>query len=101
MPHEPRHAQVSSLIHANGLVKDFKTVRALDDVSLKVGRGEIFGFFGPNGAGKTTCIRALCGLTPASQGEAHVLDIDVRKSPVQVRDNIAILSEETRFYEER
>jgi len=88
------------LIEANGLVKDFSAVRALDDVSLKVGRGEIFGFFGPNGAGKTTCIRVLCGLTPANQGEAHVLDIDVRKSPVQVRDNIAILSEETRFYEE-
>ncbi len=88
------------MIEAKGLVKDFSTLRALDDISLKVGRGEIFGFFGPNGAGKTTCIRVLCGLTPASQGEAHVLDIDVRKSPVQVRDNIAILSEETRFYEE-
>ena len=88
------------MIEAKGLVKDFSTLRALDDVSLKVGRGEIFGFFGPNGAGKTTCIRVLCGLTPANQGDAHVLDIDVRKNPVQVRDNIAILSEETRFYEE-
>ena len=88
------------MIEANGLVKDFSAVRALDDVSLKVGRGEIFGFFGPNGAGKTTCIRVLCGLTPPTQGDAAVLGIDVRKHPVQVRDNIAILSEETRFYEE-
>lgn len=88
------------MIEANGLVKDFSAVRALDDVSLKVGRGEIFGFFGPNGAGKTTCIRVLCGLTPPTQGDATVLGIDVKKHPVQLRDNIAILSEETRFYEE-
>ena len=91
---------MSYVIDANGLVKDFKTVRALDDVSLKVGRGEIFGFFGPNGAGKTTCIRALCGLTKPTQGGATVLGIDVVRHPVHVRDNIAILSEETRFYEE-
>lgn len=88
------------MIEANGLVKDYKTVRALDSVSLKVGRGEIFGFFGPNGAGKTTCIKVLCGLTQASGGDAKVLDIDVRRNPVWVRDNIAVLSEETRFYEE-
>lgn len=89
-----------SLIEAKGLVKDFSTVRALDDVTLKVGRGEIFGFFGPNGAGKTTCIRVLCGLTPPTQGDATVLGIDVVRHPVNVRDNIAIMSEEARFYEE-
>jgi len=88
------------VIEANGLVKDYPSVRALDDVSLEVGRGEIFGFFGPNGAGKTTCIKVLCGLTAPSQGNATVLGIDIRKRPVQVRDNIAILSEEQRFYEE-
>jgi len=88
------------LIEANGLVKDYRTIRALNDVSLKVGRGEIFGFFGPNGAGKTTCIKVLCGLTGASLGEATVLGIDAIKHPIQVRNNISILSEETRFYEE-
>jgi len=88
------------LIEAKGLSKDYGSVRALDDVSLKVGRGEIFGFFGPNGAGKTTCIKVLCGLTRPSGGEAKVLDIDVVRNPVWVRDNIAILSEESRFYEE-
>lgn len=88
------------MIETNGLVKDYKAVRALDDVSLKVGRGEIFGFFGPNGAGKTTCIKVLCGLTQPNGGDAKVLDIDVVKHPIWVRDNIAMLSEETRFYEE-
>jgi ABC-type multidrug transport system ATPase subunit len=88
------------MIEANGLSKDYREVRALDNVSLRVGRGEIFGFFGPNGAGKTTCIKVLCGLTNATGGDASVLGIDVRRSPVHVRDNIAILSEESRFYEE-
>jgi len=86
------------VIEASGISKDYGTVRALDDVSLKVGRGEIFGFFGPNGAGKTTCIKVLCGLTPSTSGEAKVMDIDVAKHPVWVRENIAIMSEEHRFY---
>jgi len=88
------------LIEANGLCKDYGNVRALNDVSLKVNRGEIFGFFGPNGAGKTTCIKVLCGLTKPTGGDATVLDIDVGKHPVWIRDNIAVLSEETRFYED-
>ena len=88
------------MIEANGLCKDYGNVRALNDVSLKVNRGEIFGFFGPNGAGKTTCIKVLCGLTKPSGGDATVLDIDVGKHPVWIRDNIAVLSEETRFYED-
>ena len=88
------------MIEANGLCKDYGNVRALNEVSLKVKRGEIFGFFGPNGAGKTTCIKVLCGLTKPTGGDATVLDIDVGKHPVWIRDNIAVLSEETRFYEE-
>jgi ABC-type multidrug transport system ATPase subunit len=88
------------MIEASGLCKDYGNVRALCDVSLKVNRGEIFGFFGPNGAGKTTCIKVLCGLTKPSNGDATVMDIDVGKHPVWIRDNIAVLSEETRFYED-
>lgn len=75
-------------------------MRALDNISLKVGRGEIFGFFGPNGAGKTTCIKVLCGLTRFTDGSAKVMDIDVAKHPIWVRENTAIMSEEQRFYEE-
>jgi len=88
------------MIEANGLCKDYGNVRALCDVSLKVNRGEIFGFFGPNGAGKTTCIKVLCGLTKPSEGDAMVMDIDVGKHPVWIRDNIAVLSEESKFYED-
>ncbi len=88
------------MIEANALCKDYGRVKALCDVSLKVNRGEIFGFFGPNGAGKTTCIKVLCGLTKPTGGDATIMDIDVNKHPVWIRDNIAMLSEETRFYED-
>ena len=88
------------MIEANGLCKDYGRVKALCDVSLKVNRGEIFGFFGPNGAGKTTCIKVLCGLTRPTGGDATIMDIDVTKHPVWIRDNIAVLSEETRYYED-
>ncbi len=89
-----------SLIEATGLVKDYRAAKALDDVSLKVDRGEIFGFYGPDGSGKTTLIRALCGLTPITSGSAKVMGIDVRKRPLQVRDNVAIMPEDLRFYDE-
>jgi ABC-type multidrug transport system ATPase subunit len=88
------------LIEAIGLCKEYGNVRALNEVSFNVNRGEIFGFFGPNGAGKTTCIKVLCGLTKPTGGNANVMDIDVGKHPVWIRNNIAVLSEETRFYEE-
>jgi ABC-2 type transport system ATP-binding protein len=91
---------VISLIEATSLVKEYRAVKALDDVSLKVDRGEIFGFFGPDGSGKTTMIRVLCGLTPITGGSAKVMGIDVRKRPMQVRENVAVMSEDMRFYEE-
>ena len=60
-------------IVARGLTRDFPGVRALDDLTLEVPRGAIFGFLGRNGAGKTTTIRLLLGLIEPSEGEALVL----------------------------
>ena len=59
-----------------GAVKAFGAIRALDGLSLRVGRGELYGFLGPNGAGKTTAIRALLGLTRLDQGTARVFGVD-------------------------
>ncbi len=63
-------------IHTDGLTKRFGRFTALDDLTITVERGEVYGFLGPNGAGKTTAIRAILGLARASAGSARVFGHD-------------------------
>ena len=81
-------------IRADGLVKDFGGVRALDGLSLEVGDGELYGLLGPNGAGKTTTIRLLTGQLAADAGEASVRGADPDTDPVEVRRRIGVLPEQ-------
>src|SRR5438309_307867 len=83
-----------------GLVKQYPRVRALDQVSLEIKEGEVFGLFGPNGAGKTTCLRVLSGLTQPDQGSATVCGVDVRAAPNEVRRELGILIDIPFPYEE-
>jgi len=85
-------------IVAEHLVRRFGAVTAVDDVSFRVEKGEIFGFLGPNGSGKTTVIKMLTGLLPLSGGEASVLGLDVRKDPETVRENIGYMSQNFSLY---
>src|SRR5216110_1133957 len=88
------------LVQASGLVKQYPRVRALDQVSLEIKEGEVFGLFGPNGAGKTTCLRVLSGLTQPDAGSATVCGIDVRAAPNEVRRELGILIDIPFPYEE-
>ncbi len=88
------------LVQASGLVKQYPRVRALDQVSLEIKEGEVFGLFGPNGAGKTTCLRVLSGLTQPDQGSATVCGIDIRAAPNEVRRELGILIDIPFPYEE-
>jgi len=85
-------------IDAQNLVRRFGHFTAVNDVSFRVQKGEIFGFLGPNGSGKTTVIKMLTGLLPLSGGEASVLGIDVRKDPESVRENIGYMSQNFSLY---
>lgn len=85
-------------ISANNLVRRFGDFTAVDDVSFRVEKGEIFGFLGPNGSGKTTVIKMLTGLLPLSAGEATVQGIDVRTDPESVRENIGYMSQNFSLY---
>jgi ABC-2 type transport system ATP-binding protein len=73
------------VIRAAGLTKHYGSVAALNDVTLDVHQGEIFGFLGPNGAGKSTMIRTLLGYLHATRGSAHVLGRDIASQSVEIR----------------
>ena len=88
------------LVQASGLVKDYPRIRALDQVSLEIREGEVFGLFGPNGAGKTTCLRVLSGLTRPTGGQATVCGVDVRTQPNEVRKRLGILFDLPTPYED-
>jgi ABC-2 type transport system ATP-binding protein len=75
----------ASVISSQGLTKHYGSVAALNDVSLDVEAGEIFGFLGPNGAGKSTMIRTLLGFLHPTAGRASVLGMDVVTQSVEIR----------------
>ena len=73
----------SSLV-LTGISKDFSGLRALDGVSLRLGRGEILGLIGPNGSGKTTLINVVTGLYPATAGAVTVGGADITSRPAHL-----------------
>jgi ABC-2 type transport system ATP-binding protein len=76
---------------AGGRGVDARLIRALDDVTLEVREGEIFGFLGPNGAGKSTLIRLLLGYLHATAGRATVLGLDAAGESVAIRGRVGYL----------
>ena len=73
------------VIETFGLTKRYGAARGIEDVSLAVNAGEVFGFLGPNGAGKTTTIRTLLDLLHPSSGEARIFGLDSRRDSVAIR----------------
>jgi ABC-2 type transport system ATP-binding protein len=87
-------------VETDKLVKRFGEFVAVDNVSLQVHKGEIFGFLGPNGAGKSTTIRMLCGLLTPTSGRALVNNLDVAVEPEEVRRNIGYMSQKFSLYDD-
>ena len=81
------------VIHIDHLSRSFGPVKALDDFSLEVPAGIVFGFLGPNGAGKTTTIRLLLGLLEPTQGQASVPGFDTRTQADAIRARSGTLLE--------
>jgi ABC-type multidrug transport system ATPase subunit len=87
-------------ISAEHLVRRFGQVTAVNDVSFRVEKGEIFGFLGPNGSGKTTVIKMLTGLLPLTSGSARVQGLDVRVDSEVVRERIGYMSQNYSLYQD-
>src|SRR5688572_5521855 len=83
-----------NVIEIRGVTRRFGTTRALDNVTLTVPRGLVFGLVGANGAGKTTLIRHVLGLLKAQTGSVRVFGLEPVKEPVNVLSRIGYLSEE-------
>ena len=87
-----------SAIIIEHLEKQYQDVKALDDLNLQVGKGELFGLLGPNGAGKTTTINILCGLLKPTRSKATVCGYDVQEQVSKVKDLIGVCIQETAIY---
>jgi ABC-2 type transport system ATP-binding protein len=82
------------MIDVEHLSKRYQDILALDDLTLKINSGEIFGLLGPNGAGKTTLIKILTGLTRPTRGSARIAGLDVLRQPMQVKELIGVSPQE-------
>lgn len=80
------------------LTKEFGKFRAVDEISLEVGKGEIFGFLGANGAGKTTTIRMLCGLLLPTSGAGTVAGLDIYRDTEKIKQSIGYMSQKFSLY---
>jgi ABC-2 type transport system ATP-binding protein len=86
------------MIEVRGLSKSFGTMKALDDVSFRINRGEILGFLGPNGAGKSTTMKIITTFLAPDGGTVQVDGIDVLERPLEVRRRIGYLPENVPLY---
>ncbi|MEE9188971.1 MAG: ABC transporter ATP-binding protein [Anaerolineales bacterium] len=86
-------------IKTENLGRNFGSIRALDDLSIEVPTGSVFGFLGPNGAGKTTTIRLLLGLLEPTQGGAQVVGFDTVRQADEIRARSGALLEHNGLYE--
>ena len=87
-------------IVSRGLTRRFGSLVAVDNVSLTIPRGRIYGFLGPNGSGKSTTIRMLCGLLTPSEGEVTVLGHEMPREAAQLRRQIGYMTQRFSLYED-
>jgi ABC-2 type transport system ATP-binding protein len=84
---------MTAMISIDRLSKRFGPIKAVDDVSFSVERGEVLGFLGPNGAGKSTTMKMLTGFLPPDSGQAMVCGYDVATHPIEAKRRIGYMPE--------
>ena len=91
-------AQEAYAVEAHGLIKQFGSRRALDNLELAVPRGAFLSIFGPNGAGKTTLLRALALLSRPTRGSLRMLGVNALEEPERLRPRIGLISHRSMLY---
>ncbi|MEO8739253.1 MAG: ABC transporter ATP-binding protein [Casimicrobiaceae bacterium] len=91
---------MNAAIDVAHLTKRYDGRAVVDDFSIKVERGRIFGFLGPNGSGKTTTIRMLCGLLTPDEGEGRCLGFDLRTEADSIKREVGYMTQRFSLYED-
>ena len=87
-------------IKTQNLTRRFGSFAAVDDVSIEVEHGDVFGFLGPNGSGKTTLLRILCGLLTPDAGAGQCLGFDLRTQSAEIKRHVGYMTQRFSFYED-
>ncbi len=86
------------MIEIQNLTKRYGHIKAVENVSFTVNKGEILGFLGPNGAGKTTTMRVLTGYFPPTEGKVKIAGMDITENPIEVKRHTGYLPENVSLY---
>ncbi len=86
-------------VELRGVTKRYNEIVAVNNMNLTINSGEIFALLGPNGSGKSTTLKMLMGLVEPTAGEINVLQIDVKKDPVAVKQHVGYVPESPNIYE--
>ena len=93
-------ANIEYAIDVQDLNKHFGDKHVVNNVSMRVRRGEIFGFLGPNGSGKTTTIRMMCGLLKPDSGTGTCLGYDIRRDSADIKRNVGYMTQRFSFWDD-
>jgi ABC-2 type transport system ATP-binding protein len=88
------------IIETEGLTKAYGSQIAVNNLTLKITEGEVFGFLGPNGAGKTTTLLLLLGLTERTSGKVSVCGFDPARDAIRIKERVGYLPENVGFYDD-
>jgi ABC-2 type transport system ATP-binding protein len=99
-PHTPNASRGALAIDVHNLNKHFGDKHVVNDVSLQVAHGEIFGFLGPNGSGKTTSIRLMCGLLTPDSGSGTCLGYDIVRDSAKIKRNVGYMTQRFSYWED-
>src|SRR5687768_1495704 len=89
---------MSAIIQVNNLSKQYRSVKAVNDISFTLNKGDVYGFLGQNGAGKSTTIRMLLTLIKPTSGTIHLFSKDLRKNPMAILQQTGAIIEKPDLY---